>query len=104
MLRPHVEALKAVLQKTGEDRLSGMVENALSGSEQDLAAFLISNELWGGAGSIADEAGCQKGRAAQKLIEATLIKLGEQQIQEGTVNERTVMWVDTFRQWQRYGI
>ena len=73
----------------------------LVGSEDDLDAFLISNELWGGAGSIADQAGVAQGRRHRRSIEAALIGLGEKQIKEGTVNVRTEMWVGRFRQWQR---
>jgi len=40
----------------------------------------------------------------RRHIEAALIKVGQRQIQDGIVNERTEMWVDTFCKWQREGI
>jgi hypothetical protein len=50
-------------------------------------AFLSSNELWGGAGSIADQAGLDHGRAGRRLIEAVLIQLGETQLARGIAND-----------------
>jgi hypothetical protein len=41
----------------GDNALAVMVEDAIDGPERELDAFLVSNELWGGAGSIADQAG-----------------------------------------------
>src|SRR5271165_1888724 len=60
--------------------------DAARGSDDDLQTFLVSNELWGGAGSIADQ-----GRG--RRIERKLIELGRLQMQLGMVNARTVMWV-----------
>jgi hypothetical protein len=103
-MKPHLEHLKTVLEQNHESQLAVMVEAALSGSEEDLAAFLVSDELWGGAGSIADQAGIEQDRDVRRAIEAALIELGEQQMRAGIVNVRTAMWVDAFRQWQRNGI
>ena len=103
-LRRRLEELKRVLQQNDEGWYAGHVENALSGPEEDFLAFLVSNELWGGAGSIADQAGVEQGREVRRLIEAALIEAGKEQIQSGLVNPRTTMWVDAFQQWQRDGI
>lgn len=47
----------AALRRAGEESSARIVGDALAGSADDWAAFLVSNELWGGSGSIADPAG-----------------------------------------------
>ena len=65
--------------------------------------FLVSNELWGGAGSIADQAIC--GTTEDRLfLESLLIDLGDIQIIAGKVNQRTEMWVTAFKEWKNKGI
>jgi hypothetical protein len=81
-----------------------MVEQALQGSEEDIDAFLVSNELWGGSGSIADQSGIDQAREARRQVEAALVALGEAQMASGHVNPRTAGWVSAFKQWQRKGI
>ncbi len=103
-MREHLEALKAALEQFGATDHAALVAQALAGSETELAAFLVSNELWGGAGSIADEAGMGGGRGARRAIEKALVRLGDEQIRAGTVNRRTRMWVETFGEWDRKGI
>jgi hypothetical protein len=102
--RQCLECLAAVLRQNHELNHARVVENALSGSLDDLKGFLASNDLWGGSGSLADQAGSEQSRIVKRLIEAALIKLGEQQILEGVKNVRTQMWINTFRQWQIDGI
>jgi hypothetical protein len=63
----------------------------------------VSNELWGGAASVADQAGLDAGRPERRQLEAALLALGEEQIAAGKVNARTWMWVDAFKYWQREG-
>jgi hypothetical protein len=93
------------LEENGKGKAARDVHGALMGTERDFVAFLVSNELWGGAGSIADQAGLQGGRGdSRRAIEAALIELGEEQIRQGIVNVRTQMWTDAFRQWKRSGI
>ena len=57
--------------------------------------YLVSNELWGGAGSIADQAlsGLPDARAS---LERLMIRLGREQMGLERVNERTEMWVSVF--------
>lgn len=98
-LRPELEALERVLEQHGEPRLAQLVREAIDGSDQDLWNFLLSNELWGGSGSIADQAGCSQGRHVRRSIEAALVRLGREQIRLGVVNVRTEMWVDSFSKW-----
>lgn len=95
----------AHLLETGhEEQLAYRVQDSLSGSDQAIEEFLRSNELWGGAGSIADEA-FSGGRSAQrKELEALLIRLGTIQLDYGVANIRTKVWVQAFEKWQRLGI
>ncbi|MEX0360297.1 MAG: hypothetical protein AB3N10_04835 [Allomuricauda sp.] len=76
----------------------GIVSSDL-GSE-GLESFLKSNSLWGGAGSIADQAGLQSGKENRRKLESMLIELGEFQIAEGIVNERTQVWTEVFKYWK----
>jgi len=103
-LKQQLEMLERLLAQHGESGPAQRIRTALDGSNQDLQAFLTSNELWGGAGSIADQAGVDKGRDVRSSIEAALAKLGRDQISQGVVNVRTDMWVDAFSKWQREGI
>jgi hypothetical protein len=80
-----------------------MVSDALKGTEQELQAFLVSNELWGGAGSIADQAGFGPERDARRRIHSALVNLGEAQIKAGLVNARTETWVSAFKKSQEHG-
>lgn len=65
-----------------------------------LQAFLTSNSLWGGSGSIADQAGIDGGREKRRKIESMLIDLGNFQINEGILNQRTKMWTEVFTKWK----
>jgi hypothetical protein len=65
--------------------------------------YLVSNELWGGAGSVADQAVLAIPDARRQL-EALLIRLGREQMSLGRVNVRTEMWVSAFEKWQVEGI
>ncbi|MDB5335273.1 MAG: hypothetical protein JWN70_892 [Planctomycetaceae bacterium] len=72
-------------------------------TDQELNDFLVSNDLWGGAGSIADEACVSGPRSTRRKIEGALIELGNAQIQSGLVNVRTESWVQAFEQWAESG-
>jgi hypothetical protein len=70
--------------------------------------FLVSNELWGGSGSIADSVFCgdqrfdgwdvKKNRLRQ--FEGLMIRLGRLQMDAGRANIRTAMWVEAFKKWR----
>jgi len=92
------------LQRNGESVAAERVKAALEGTDSDVHAFLLSNELWGGAGSIADQAGVNCKRMARREIESVLIRLGNEQIRAGKVNVRTAMWVSAFEEWAAHGI
>ena len=55
-------------------------------------------------GSIADQAGLTHGREERRLVEATLVAVGLEQLRQEIVNVRTQSWVDVFSKWQREGI
>jgi hypothetical protein len=79
--------------------------NALSSPDDLPIGFLTSDALWGGSGSIADQAGLALGRRdGRRRIEQALIALGEEQIRTGHVNIRTASWVGTFKDWQARGL
>jgi hypothetical protein len=100
-----LQRLQTVLTRQGERSAANLVSAALGGSDEELARFLVSNELWGGSGSIADQAGSGGGRTAnRRAIETALADLGEEQWRLGQTNVRTAMWVEAFRKWQRDGI
>jgi hypothetical protein len=97
-MRERLYALMEALRQTGDSALAERVGDALAGSDTDVDAFLVPNELWGGAGSIADQAGTGAHQSGnRRTVEAALIELGDLQIQSGNLNRRTVMWVETFR-------
>lgn len=69
----------------------------MAGSAESLEEYLVSNDLWGGAGSIADQAGI--GTSKRSAIDAALVALGRQQILQGHVNARTRFWVEALSRW-----
>jgi hypothetical protein len=90
----------ADLLEAGEpDPAAVTVRAALSGSEEKVEEFLLSNELWGGAGSIADQS-LISNQARRKALENALIRLGRLQIASGRTNRRTEMWVAAFEQYR----
>ena len=76
---------------------------ALLGDDKKMWDYLVSNELWGGAGSVADQAVLEFPDARAQL-ERLMIRLGREQMSLGRVNVRTEMWVTAFEKWQTEGI
>lgn len=105
-MRERLQLLSKVLRECGESALAAKVEDVTSGSDLELDEFLTSNELWGGAGSIADQAGIGRGLRSEgrRKIERTLTQLGKEQIQTGRVNPRTATWVSVFEKWEKTGV
>ncbi len=100
-MREELRELLAVLQKAEEGTSVAQLEAALKGTDDEYRSFLTSNELWGGAGSIADQAGIlDTSTDLRKSIESTLIRLGEKQLQANIVNPRTAMRVEAFKTWR----
>jgi hypothetical protein len=91
------------LLETDSDRSTAtLVRDALSASDTEFDAFLVSNELWGGSGSIADQS-CLSDDARRGMLEGLLVELGNLQIGAGKTNVRTAGWVAAFESWRRSG-
>jgi hypothetical protein len=100
MLRQYLMSIARLLSENGETARAVTIESAVNGTDEQYGAFLTSNELWGGAGSVADSAltdGCAEVR---RKVEDLLIQLGREQIRIGKVNPRTAAWVEAFTQWR----
>jgi hypothetical protein len=105
MFRKQLRRILELLRKCEEAAYLPYMQAAASGSDQELEAYLVSNELWGGSGSIADQAGIQSnGGRDRRAIEKRLIELGDMQLQADLINPRTQLWVEAFREAHRRGI
>jgi hypothetical protein len=101
-----------LLESGGDLSFAAAIRGELTGSEEALSSFLISNELWGGSGSVADSGFAYDWKNAdlpnreenRAALERLMIKLGRLQIAAGHVNVRTQMWVEAFEQWRDSGI
>jgi hypothetical protein len=102
-IRQKVEEMRDLLIEGPASPYSEIVENALSGSEVQLDKFLISNDLWGGAGSIRDQALYEQPHLRKRLYRL-LVELGEMQIAEGLVHPKTEFVVVTYKQWEADGV
>jgi hypothetical protein len=105
-MREHLQSLAQLLRTQGEDVRAALVERAISGPEPELDVFLMSDELWGGAGSVADCAGIigfSQRTEGRRQIERVLAELGNEQIRMGKVNPRTASWIKAFSEWEKSG-
>jgi len=100
-MREHLEHIARVLRANGELTRAAMVEDSLAGTDDELNAFLSSNDLWGGSGSIADCMLGERRSDACRKLERLLIRLGREQLSCGISNQRTAMWVKAFTKWKR---
>jgi hypothetical protein len=83
-LRTRLAELASVLRECDEETMAAYVSDAAEGTEAAMNAFLASNELWGGPGSVADQAGMRPGRTdARRRIEAG------QKVASNTAQQRT---------------
>jgi len=103
-MREHLEALARLLRENGDDAFAHRVESVATAPDSQLDDFLVSNDLWGGSGSIADCAGGAERSEARREIERVLIQIGRVQMRSGNVNPRTEMWLDAFTAWEKAGI
>ena len=99
--RDKLSELMRLLRETGDDHSANQIEGALVGSDESLRAYLVSNELWGGAGSIADQGGLNGSDDFRSQIQAQMLHIGRMQMSMRMVNVRTEMWVDAFEHWQK---
>jgi hypothetical protein len=92
--------------KNGEVSFADRIDAACLGDKEAVIAFLESSELWGGAGSIADQAGLGNGERNdnRREVEKLLVNLGDEQIRINMVNRRTNMWITVFKEWHKNGI
>jgi hypothetical protein len=97
MVRDILQEISELLEK--HNGSSNALAIALLGDENELWDVLLSNDLWGGAGSVADQAliGLPEER---RLLEGLMIRLGREQMRLGKVNVRTQMWVSAFEKWR----
>ncbi len=99
VLREQLVELQKLLRRAGDDFCANQIEDALAGSDDALRVYLVSNELWGGAGSIADQALIGR-EDLRKQLEDLMIRIGKTQMLMQLKNVRTEMWVDVFESWQ----
>ena len=92
-----------LLERDPREYYAILIKNVLSNSNGVVEAFLISNELWGGSGSIADQSliGCPDLR---KELESLLIRLGKIQLNAKKTNVRTESWIIAFESWRNHGL
>ena len=101
MVRDTLQEISALLERHNDS--SNALAIALLGDEKKMWDYLVSNELWGGAGSVADQ-GVLEFPDARRQLKALLIRLGREQMRLERVNVRTEMWVTAFENWQAEGI
>ncbi|MFA6545210.1 MAG: hypothetical protein WCS99_12400 [Limisphaerales bacterium] len=100
MVRDILQQISELLERHNDS--SNALAIGLLGDDKKMWNFLISNELWGGAGSVADQAVLEFPDARRQL-ETLLIRLGRAQMNLGRVNVRTEMWVLAFEKWHEEG-
>jgi hypothetical protein len=97
MIRETLREISKLLEK--HNASCGGLTIALESDDMKMWEYLISNGLWGGAGSVADQA-LLEFHDARKQLESLLIRLGQEQMSLGRVNVRTEMWVSAFEEWK----
>jgi hypothetical protein len=96
-------SLRDLLLSQGEHGYAELLNGVIGGSEEKIWSLLESNIVWGGAGSIADQA-CISGEEEQKKFYELMVKLANLQDKAGRLNERTMMWAAAFRSWNEKNI
>ena len=81
------------------EAITSITNKSLHGNDDKIWKLLTSNELWGGSGSIADQALIEND-ALRNQFQNIMIELGNLQLSENKVNERTETWVSAFSQWK----
>jgi hypothetical protein len=97
MVHTTLQEISDLLEKY--EASSNALAIALLGDDRKMWDYLISNQLWGGAGSVADQA-LLKIPVARAQLDTLMIRLGREQMSLGRVNARTEMWVSAFEKWQ----
>jgi hypothetical protein len=97
MVRDTLQEISVLLEQ--HNGSSNALAIALLGDDKKMWDYLVSNELWGGAGSVADQ-GVLEFPHSRRQLETLLIRLGREQMSLGRTNVRTEMWVTAFEKWQ----
>jgi hypothetical protein len=89
--------IQSLLRDGHETHQAELIQHALDGTEEEFSGFLISDDLWGGPGSVADQAliGDKK---ARRELENLMFQLGRIQVKKNIVNARTKMWTIAFKE------
>ena len=107
LVRETLRRIAELLRENDQLDRAVIAEDAVAGDDQKLDTFLVSNNFWGGSGSIADSGGLMRtGERIERTrrIEDALIAPGVEQIRQRKVNPRTSMWVTAFSKWKAMGI
>lgn len=99
-IRNILTKIKGLMHAGNDQEYFEMIQKVLQGNDEELWAFLTSNDLWGGAGSIADQALIDD-KGLRKELEKLLIDLAAQQEKIGRLNSRTKSWADAFIAWSK---
>jgi hypothetical protein len=88
---------------------AGLLDRLIESHARDPEHFwevLTSNEVWGGAGSLADQCLCVARTPRPSELEADrrgvwrcLAEIAEEMQSAGHLNERTLFWASAFRSW-----
>src|SRR5664280_225856 len=97
MVRQVIKEMSDLLER--HNASSNALFAALHGDDEKLWLYLVSNDLWGGPGSVADQALLETPEE-RKMLDNLMIRLGREQMKIGKVNVRTEMWVSAFEKWQ----
>jgi len=92
-----------VVLTSGQPHISAFLEElklACATDRANVQALVSDLRLWGGMGSVADQAGCDLLPDGTRRVNELLIRLYELLEDRGITDVRGASWVDTFRQWR----
>jgi len=106
-----LQKIRDICAKYADHSSVRLLDRLLALHELDASAFwdlLTSNEVWGGAGSLADQClvapsvstGTQFEHDRRMVWEA-LAGIADEMKAGGLLNERTLFWASTFSSWAR---
>ena len=98
-LKNTIRKIIALLEEGGDFVYVDALQNILNESEESIWQYLESNEVWGSAGSLADQ-GLFENKELRPKLEDLIVELGEFQQKEGRVNSRTESTIQVFRNWK----
>lgn len=105
-LRDAFAKLADLLEQSGDKALADFIRWETR-TDEACARFACSLELWGGAGSVADQAGIDaqtgESRRFRAEIEHTLVGIATEQQRVGLKYPRATSWAQTFQKWAESG-